>query len=296
MYSCIKHRLVVLKSWVDKCFHLSTLKYPLMNNKSIIVLSILLFANTAKGQFVFKKSTKSAYILYARHFTTKYLVDSGSNNLVGRKMNIAWEAGFNFDFQIEKKLYLRSGIAGHIQLIGDIWYGTPNIPPSVPYSNPEFEKKYFGGGEFRERINIGLPIKLSYMFISTKRLEFLAASGPYLNIYFPTRNEEIGNTLIDNNNSYEKYIIQRKFNRNNIFTGPDFSKPFLEWQFDIELVRKFKRNGAIVAGLKTHIGTRKLETAEFITWPEFSDYRSKGHYSINRSYIGVYTGYRFRKN
>ena len=253
------------------------------------------------GQSFFEKSLKSAYVLYGRHFTTNYVVDSGVNNLVGRKMNISWEAGFNFDFQIKKNLYLRSGIAGHIQLIGDIWYGTTKIPPSVPYSNPEFEKRYFGGGEFRERINIGLPIKLSYTFISTKRLEFIVAGGPYLNIYFPTWDEDIGNTLVDANTSggfdyYRKYLIRRKFDRNKILSGPDFSKPFLEWEFDIEVVSKFKRYGAIVAGIKTHIGTKKLEKAEFVIWPDYTDYRSKGHYTINRSYIGVYAGYRFGRN
>lgn len=259
-------------------------------------------AGYTKDPHFFKKSKGSFYGLYGRHFTTNFIVDSGSNNLVGRKMNISLEGGFNLDYKINKSWGIRSGIACHIQFIAEIFYGTKLFPDSTGiYPTGKFENIYGRGVDldFRERVSIGIPLKVFYQFPVSKRYEINIAGGPYLNVYMPARNENIAMLIpIYHDSTYGTYVytrkfdIHRKFNKNT----PNISKPFLEWEYDVEIIRKFKKYGAIRAGIKTHIGTNKLEKAEFITWPEFSDYRSKGYYSINRSYIGIYAGYCFGKN
>ena len=266
----------------------------------VIILSI-----TGQGQF-FKQSEYSAYVLYGRHFTTDYVVDSGVNNLVGRKMNISWEAGFSLDYKFNKNWGVRTGAACHIQFIAEIFYGTKMFPDSTgSFPTGRFENIYIKGvdTDFRERVSIGIPIKVFYSFKISKKYEVNIAGGPYLNIYMPTRNENIAMLApLYYDSTYSiyvytrKYEIRREFNKKRIFSSPNNSKPFIEWQFDAEIVRKFKRYGALTAGIKTHTGTKKLERAEFTIWPEYPAYRSKGHYVINRSYIGVYAGFRFGKN
>src|SRR5688572_852629 len=271
-------------------------------NIGLVILFVVFATIRCLGQSYIKQSKYSVYGLYGRHFATDYIVDSGINNLVGRKMNISLEAGFNLDYVFNKNWGVRAGVACHIQFIAEIFYGTKEYPDSTgSFATNKFENIYGRGVDldFRERVSIGIPLKAFYQFSVSKRYEINIAGGPHLNIYAPARNEQIAMLApIYYDSSFDiyiytrKYEIHRRFNKNK----PNISKPFLEWQFDVEVVRKFKRYGAIIAGIKTHIGTKKLEKAEFTIWPDYSDYRSKGHFTLNRSYIGVYAGYRLGKN
>lgn len=278
--------------------------------KNIQVYSLVLYSSTIQlsitgyGQSLFKKSLESVYTLYGRHFTTNYIVDSGTNNLVGRKMNIGLESGFNFDYKINKNWGIRSGVGVHIHFISEGFYGTKEIPDSTAaFPISRFEKIYGRGVDlnFSERVSIGITFKALYQFSFSEKYEINIAGGPYLCRYTPAPDIETITTSIpyfdSSFNTYvytPKYEIDRKNNKYGPYTWN--SKLFLEWQFDLEIVRKFKKYGAVTAGIKTHIGTKKFERAEFIIWPEFSDFRSKGHYTLNRSYIGIYAGYRFGKN
>jgi hypothetical protein len=267
-----------------------------MKNIYLFAISITLFSKTANGQAFLKNSLKSVYVLYGRHFITNYVVDSGSTNLAGAKMYITWEAGLNLDYKLSKNWKIRTGIAFHIHFVDEVFYGVTAVPDTILKLGELKPKTKIPAQAlldplFIERKSIGIPIKPMYQINVSKNSELNIAGGLYLNFYFPTRNENIGQSVPIQNSSApyeytEVFDIKRKFNNRKI----------LEWQFDIEVVRKFKKYGAIVGGIKTHIGTRKLERAEFITWSKFSDYRSKGHYTINRSYIGIHAGYRFGKN
>lgn len=270
-----------------------------------LLLILHLLSIFCLGQF-FKDSKYSLFCLYGRHFTTGYNVDSGVNNLVGRKMNISLEAGFNLDYKFNKSLGIRTGVASHIQFIAEIFYGTKMYPDSTgSFATSNFENIYGRGVDldFRERVSIGIPLKLLYQFPLTKKYIINFAGGPYINFYMPTRDEEIAmlvplyyDSIFSIYVLTRKYSIERTFNKDKILRSPNNSKPFIEWQFDVEIIRNFKKYGAITLGIKTHIGTKKLEKAEFITWPDYPEYRAKGHYTLNRSYIGVYAGYQFGKN
>lgn len=71
------------------------------------------------------------------------------------------------------------------------------------------------------------------------------------------------------------------------------SYPQLEWDFDAEVKRAFKKYGAVSLGIKAHIGTKRLEYATFVIFPDEPNYRSKGHFILNRSYMGVYGAFTF---
>ncbi len=218
-------------------------------------------------------------------------------------MYIGWQAGFNLDYNFNKNWGLRTGIAAHIHFVAEIFYGVTAVPDSISKLDELQPKNKIPAQAlldplFIERKSIGIPVKAMYQMNLSKKYDLKFTGGLYLNIYFPSRNENISQ-LIPLPDSLAPYgynytaafTIHRDFNK-----SADLSKPFIEWQSDIEVIRKFKRSGAILAGMKIHIGTKKLEKAEFTTWPDFSDSRSKGHYTLNRSYIGVYAGYRFGKN
>lgn len=172
------------------------------------------------------------------------------------------------------------------------------FPPN--YSRAFLGSTYIRGAEYVERISVSLPVKFQYEIYKTKRYKFFIDGGPLISFYFPVRNQLIGRTyLLDGSTGYSEiraYEINRDFPYNKRINFIGTSTPNIEWQFDIEVARKFKRRGAVLAGIITHIGTTKLERANFVIWPELPQYRSRGHYSLNRSYVGFYLGYRFGRN
>jgi hypothetical protein len=273
----------------------------------ICIFSAGLFAaiHPLKAQGLFQKATKTVYGLYGRHFSTNYIVDSGTTNLVSRKMNLSYEAGLNLDYPLSKKVFLRIGIFGHIHAVRETTFGTTGNYPSIiePLVKMHYNigvSQYLKGVEDVERVNISFPVKVLYKLKRCARWEWYIAGGAIISFYLPTQQEEFNRLwlLPDSLGGYfiKQYGIVRNFKRNALENLLQTSRPQIEWQMETEVVCKFRKKGALVGGLKASLGTTRLERADFVTWPQFPAYRSKGHYSLNRSYVGVYLGYRFGRN
>jgi hypothetical protein len=239
--------------------------------------------------------------MYARHFTTNYIVETGNASLVSRKMNIGFQVGLNIDYVLKDKWLLRTGYSLHAHTISEISYGTSGkLPPAITGQGwLEGLPKYDLGTDYIERFSHTIPLKLAKKIIFNKK-EFLLALGPAFTFYNKTTDQRIRSTILldDPAGGYtpiKHYEIIRNFESNKkLFLG--LSKPFIEWQIDVEMYTKFKKTGALIIGLKANIGTTSFEEARFVIWPDEPNYKSTGRFSLNRSYIGFYAGYRFGKN
>ena len=245
-----------------------------------------------------KKISYTVFALTAKQIPTNYIIDSGSANLVSRKNTNGLQVGINIDFKLNKNWGIRTGYSMHGYLISEINYGVSgNLPNTITGEGwLNGLPRYSRGAEYFERFAHSFPLKVLRKFICKKN-DYNISAGLQLSFYNKTRDELIRSTILLDNSSggytpMRKYEITRDFDDNQrMFLG--LSVPKIEWQLDAETVFKFKKKGGIVTGLKATLGTQNLERANFVLWPNESNYRSKGHYTLNRSYIGLYAGYRF---
>lgn len=263
--------------------------------KAIILFLSLSTVNLAYTQnSLFKKSIKSVYALYGRHFSTNYVLDSGNSNLIGRKNVVSLEMGLNLDYPINNILKIRTGINGHLLFLSEVDYGISGpLPPGVDFP---FTNIYRRGAEYIESVNISVPIKAMYSFLKKGKTVYSVAGGPCISFYFPASNEMAGFETRKYGELIRQHWVTRHFKNYRSNKSIGISYPQLEWDFDVEGTRKLRKYGAISLGLKAHIGTRRLENATFEIWPTEPDYRSKGHFTLNRSYIGIYSAFTFDKN
>lgn len=247
------------------------------------------------------QSSFTPYLMYARHFSTNYVVQTGQANLVSRKMNISYQVGLHVDFSLKNNWFWRTGFGMHAHTLSEIAYGTSgNIPPEINASGwfSDFGE-YQLGLDYIERFAYSFPLKVGKIF-NTKTKIFKIAIGPSFTCYSQTSNETINLTLGLNNgsggyNQLRAFTVTRNFDNINRIPVINWSTPFIEWQLDAELQHKLKKKGAIVLGIKANLGTTKFEQANFTIWPDRPLYKSTGYFSLNRSYIGVYAGFRFGK-
>lgn len=259
---------------------------------SVYLLTISVFCISQNS---FRKAEKSVYAFYGRHFQTKYVTDSGQGNLVGRKFNESLEMGLNIDYTLNNKWNIRTGISGHLLLLGEITYGISGpIPPEVI---DRFVHQYARGIDYVESVTIGIPVKARYNFYQDQKHILFITGGPFIGIYFPASDEMAGSARqLSNGTTLRDYWVIRHFKNYKSDKSIGISYPQLEWDFDVEYKRKLKKYGALGFGIKTHIGTKRLEQATFDIFPTESNYRSKGHFILNRSYIGIYSAFTFGKN
>jgi hypothetical protein len=267
----------------------------LMVTKYLLLFSIFTLPVSSFSQNSSGKIEKSFYAFYGRHYTTRYYIDSGQSNLVGRKYNESVEAGLNIDYPINDQWMIRTGINGHLLLLGEITYGIDGpVPPGV--IDP-FVHQYARGIDYVESVTIGFPIKIRYNLLNTEEKTVLISGGPFIGVYFPAADEMAGSAReLSNGTILRDYWVTRHFKNYKSNKSLGISYPQLEWDFDIEGKKYFKKYGAISLGIKTHIGTRRLEKATFDIFPTEPSYRSKGHFILNRSYIGLYSAFTFGKN
>jgi hypothetical protein len=261
----------------------------------LLLLYLMLFAfSPLFSQNLFKKATKSVFALYGHHLPTNYEVETGQNNLIGRKHVFSAEAGLNLDYPLNEKWMIRTGVSGHLLFLNEVTYGISGpIPPGV---NDRLIGIYGRGIEYIESVSIGLPIKALYNFPTTGKYNFSVSGGPYVAVYFPANDEMAGMQAIKNGELIRQHWVTRHFKNYKTNQSLCISYPQLEWDFDVQATRKFKRYGAASLGIKAHIGTRSLERATFVIWPDEPEYRSKGNFILNRSYIGIFSAFRFGRN
>ena len=262
-----------------------------MKKLLFFVLTLLCVIQSLFSQ---KILSKSVYVFYGHHFPTKYIVDSGQNNLVPRKNVFSAEIGLNLDFPIAKHLQIQTGLAGHLLFLDETAYGiTGPIPDGFSENLKRLAPIYERGAEYIESVSIGVPVKLNYMIFQNKNMTYSVAGGPSFDVYFPGGNEMAGLTDQKENGQWTQAYWVTRISKN---SASSMSSPQLEWDFDAVAKRSFKSYGAVSLGIKTHIGTKSLEHATFVVWPDEPNYRSKGHFTLNRSYIGVFGAFRFGKN
>lgn len=261
--------------------------------KKLLFVSSLLFSQIAFSQDDINRLGKTVYVLYGHHFKTDYLIDSGQNNLVGRKNVFSAEIGLNLDYALTNRWMLRTGISGHFLFLDEIGYGiTGPLPGGITFPYTHIYRK---GLEYVESTTVGIPFKGLFRFNNLKNYVLSVSGGPFLSFYFPARDEMAGFGGFKQNGQFtQDYWVTRRFNSGN--KGINISSPQLEWDFDMDATRALKKYGAITLGVKTHIGTKRLERASFVIWPDEPGYTSKGHFTLNRSYIGIFGGFRFGKN
>jgi hypothetical protein len=256
---------------------------------------VLVNALSGFSQSSSRKSEKSIYVLYGHHFKTNYIVDSGNHNLVGRKNVFSAEIGLNLDYNLNKKWKIRTGINGHLLFLNEVTYGVKgSVPPGI---NPELIDVYGKGIEYIESTTISIPVKVLLGISNGEKYSFSFAIGPSIGVYFPASNEMAGVTIQRQNGTVvRQHWVTRYFKNHKTNKSLGISYPQLEWDGEVECNRKFKKYGSISLGIKAHIGTRRLEYAEFVIWPNETNYKAKGHFKLNRSYIGVYAAFTFGKN
>lgn len=266
-----------------------------MKKGSIIIYVVLFISQNCFCQGFFKKPTKSVYIMQARHFSTKYNVDSGINNLVGRKYAVSLEAGLNLEYPINNIWKFKTGINGHLLFLNEVSYGISGpIPSGV---DRPFTNIYTGGlVEYIESVSIAIPFKVMYTFPTKEKINYSISGGPFISFYFPASDEMAGFESRKNGELIRQHLVTRHFKNYKSVKSIGISYPQLEWDFDMQATRKFKKYGAISLGIKTHIGTKRLEHATFVIWPTEPAYRSTGHFTLNRSYIGLYGAFTFGQN
>lgn len=245
-----------------------------------------------------KKISYTVFALTAKQMPTNYVVDSGNANLVSRKNTNGLQVGVNIDFRLNKKWSIRTGYSLHGYSISETNYGVSGSLPNNITGEGWLNNlpRYIKGAEYFERFAHSFPIKLMRKIV-TKKNDYNISAGLQFSFYNKTRDELIRSTILLDNPSggytpMRKYEITRNFEDNQrLFLG--LSVPKIEWQFDAETIFKLKKRGGIAVGIKATLATQNLERADFIIWPYENNYRSKGHYTLNRSYIGLYAGYRF---
>lgn len=245
-----------------------------------------------------KKVAYTLFALTAKQMPTNYVIDSGNANLVSRKNTNGLQIGINIDFKLNKNWGIRTGYSMHGYSISETNYGVSgNLPNTITGEGWLTNlPRYIKGAEYFERFAHSFPLKIIRKFVS-KNNDYNISAGLQLSFYNKTRNELIRSTILLDNPSggytpMRKYEITRDFDDNQrMFLG--LSVPKIEWQLDAETIFKLKKKGGLVIGLKATYATHNFEKAYFTIWPYESNYRSKGHYSLNRSYIGLYAGYRF---
>lgn len=267
--------------------------------KNIVLFFLLLFVSKVNAQKQSSKATKTAYLSYARHLPTKYIVDSGPSNLIARKMNFALEGGVNFTYPINEKYSYQTGIDVHLHFIDEVTYGVTGKLPDFTSGYEYLYDQYFKGAEYIERVNISIPFCLKRIIYNKQYLKLSVFGGPTFTTYLHTKDELVQLWIIsglNRNTDTLKHEILRDFNRKKIIKGLNISIPQLEMDFGVEAERKLKHYGGIVVGIKMHLGAKNLESSTFTIWPDYPNLKSKGHFSLNRSYIGFYAGFRFGKN
>lgn len=244
------------------------------------------------------KAEKSVYAMYARQFRTHYVKDSGQGNLVGRKNWYSLEMGLNMDYKLGEKWDIRTGISCNLFFIGEITYGTIGpVPYPLENNYGRNVRKYSKGIEYIQVVKIGFPVKGRYNFYNSKKYSYFISGGPFMGIYFPASNEMAGNTILLNSSQViRQYELTRYYRNHKTSKSLGISYPQLEGDLDIEARRKFKKYGAVTLGFKLHLGTKRLERAEYVVYPYETGYRSKGHVVLNRSYYGIYGAFTFGKH
>lgn len=266
-----------------------------MKKAFILFLSLSAVYITYSQDASYKKSIKSVYALYGRHLSTHYAVDSGNGNLIGRKNAVSLEMGLTLDYPINDIWKVRTGISGHLLFLNEVDYG---ISGPIPYGvNFPFTDMYRGGlTEYIESVNINIPLKVMYTFLKREKTDYSVSGGPCISVYFPASDLMAGFENRKDGELIRQHWVIRRFKNYKSIRSLGISYPQLEWDFDVEGTRKLRRYGAVSLGLKIHIGTRRLENSTFEIWPTEPTYRSKGHFTLNRSYIGIYSAFTFGKN
>lgn len=244
------------------------------------------------------RAEKSVYVQYSRQFRTNYIRDSGQGNLVGRKNWYSLEMGLNMDYKLNEKWDIRTGINCNLFFIGEITYGTSGLLPyPLGESYGRNVRKYAKGIEYIQVVKIGFPVKSRYNIYNSRKYRYFISGGPFMGIYFPASNEMAGNTILLNSaQEIRQYELTRYYRNHKTSKSLGISYPQLEGDMDAEVKRKFKKYGALTLGLKLHLGTKRLERAEYVIYPNEPGYRSKGHVVLNRSYYGIYGAFTFGKN
>lgn len=161
-----------------------------MIGKNILLGVLICTYQTVFAQSITKQTIKSIYVLYGHHFSTNYIVDSGQNNLIGRKNVFSVEMGLNLDYNITSHLGIRTGISTHFLFLDETGYGISGpVPQGV---NDFWIHKYAGGIEYIESVSIGIPVKALYSFYSNGKLNFSFSGGPFIAVYFPASDEMAG--------------------------------------------------------------------------------------------------------
>ncbi len=259
----------------------------LVKTVSLLILSLQSFSQQKNKDWKF-----SVYGLFSYHPKPKFHTTSGTGTFIaGNPQGI--ELGFDFDKQLKGPHYFRTGIRGHMFMYNELNYGVRDGEKQLPYFNHDI---FYRGVFYIDMTNVSIPLQYKYEHALKKNYSLMFITGPLISFYFPITHLDVNLYYIENNgNIVKEYAIQRRFND---FHGQSFaiSKPKIEWDFQIEVKKKFARRGAIGAGFKYHIGTKRLEKSVYQIYPNMPDIRSEGNFSMNRNYFGGYISYSFGKN
>jgi hypothetical protein len=277
--------------------------------KKLLLTACVLFCFAA----TFCQSTShrpliSGYLSYGRHLPNRFHTDSGRLSLISRKMNVSIEGGINLDFPLRNRWRLRTGANAHFLFYDESGYGTtgglPPVFPADPNKDYRYDRATRYTGQTTEEVPLScfsIPLKAQYQLSKGGKWQWFADAGAVLAVYCPVDIDDYAAKAWELPNATGSYRDYYQFEinthyRRSIFPTRTGISPQLEWEGGLEAQHPGKKYGALVFGLKFHVGTNRLDRADYVIWPTLPQYRSVGHYSPNRSYVGLCIGYRFGKN
>jgi hypothetical protein len=278
-----------------------------MKKLLLATCALLCFATTF-CQSISHRPLISSYLSYGRHLPNRFHTDSGRLSLISRKMNVSIEGGINLDFPLSSRWRLRTGANAHFMFYDETGYGTTGgLPPVFP-PDPNKDYGYDDVTRYTGRSTedahlscFSIPLKAQYQLSAGGKWQWHADGGAVLAVYCPVDIDDYAAkswslpNAADRYHDYYQFEINTHYRRSVLPTRTGIS-PQLEWEAGIEAQHPGKKYGALVVGVKFHVGTNKLDRADYVIWPTLPQYRSAGHYSLNRSYVGLCIGYRFGRN
>jgi hypothetical protein len=276
--------------------------------KSILLfISALFFYANANAQNELSKFQITSS--YNQTLNTNYRKESGQINLVGRKGVSVVSMQASWQFKEQKKWIARFGTEARLFIQNEVLSGlSGNFPDSFTTNNGytiplyRHRREARGGANEIERIGLSFQLSVGRKLLNKNKstLALLTTISP--TFYFGAFSEEIAQLswAKQNNQDAKLYYVfrtSREFTTNkivNINNALKFTRPILEFQFALEGSYLLKK-GALVYGIKANINAEKFEEAKYTILPEFPAYTSTGSYTLNRSYVGIYAGYRFKK-
>ena len=247
-------------------------------------------AEEAKNHYL---NNVGIYGMYGRHGHTDYNQLVGNTFLVPAR-SIAVNIAVKKNFPLSASFFVSSGLTAHLFVPAN-GYGlmNPDVDDLPSYIRPN-NSGFFGN----ERVSIGLPVQMGVKKELGEKTTGFIKTGPIMQTYGGLEEKTIdARPYWDDNGARQyAYFILRTYDDYPEEGSRRFSKPKLEWRSEIGANYAIKKVGRVGLSLIHHMGTKKLESAQYLIFWHIPELQSGGTFEFNRSYLGAAFTFTFVKN